>query len=133
MRVLALIAIVLLSATVEASAMDYTRDGKTYDAPSAVALWEFHAVQRNGAIFLWDPLAEQPINLGHAGRGQKYVLIYSCRFAGVIIKLTLMVVRPHAMDRPSPTLARAEQVLRAYFGAERRELPAETVRGKAAA
>lgn len=33
MRVLALIAIVLLSATVEASAMDYTRDGKTYDAP----------------------------------------------------------------------------------------------------
>jgi hypothetical protein len=33
MRVLALIAIVLLSATIEASAMDYTRDGKTYDVP----------------------------------------------------------------------------------------------------
>ena len=33
MRVLTLIAIVLLSATIEASALDYTRDGKTYDVP----------------------------------------------------------------------------------------------------
>jgi hypothetical protein len=33
MRALALIAIVLLSATIEASALDYTRDGKTYDVP----------------------------------------------------------------------------------------------------
>ena len=87
MRVSTLVAIVLLSATIEASALDYTRDGKTYDVPAVVAFWEFNVIQSNGVIFPKELLAELAINLEHVGHGRKYVLTYSCRFAGVTIKI----------------------------------------------
>jgi hypothetical protein len=77
-----------------------------------VVFWESHVAQTNGAIFLWEPLAEWAINLGRVGRGQNFVRRYSCRFAAATTKPTPMLVRLQPLDTTSPILGRVEQALR---------------------
>jgi hypothetical protein len=78
--------------------------------PSVAGFWEFNAVQNNGAIFPWEPLAEEAINLEPVRRGQNFVRTYLCRFAAATTKLTPMRAQPRAPASTSPTLGRAEQV-----------------------
>jgi hypothetical protein len=75
---------------------------------SAAVLRASLVAQTNGAIFLWEPLAEWAINRGHVGRGQNFVRRYSYRFAGVTTKLTPMLVQLQPLETTSPTLGRVE-------------------------
>ena len=81
--------------------------------PSAAGFWEFNVVRSNGAIFRWELLAEEAINLELVRRGQNFARTSSCRFAAATTKLTPMPAQPRAPDSTLPILGRVEQVLKA--------------------
>lgn len=76
----------------------------------------YNAIPTNGVIILREPGADSVIISVCAGRGQKLVRKYICRFVGVMARLTGTPVKLRPMDGTLLTLANAEQVSRPSSG-----------------